>query len=85
MSNTLRSLSPNEGKSWFQNEIRKVLDVECIKFGHRIYIVKIVRGAVIGRAASPWSAYVKAHQFLENNHEQYFAQLKPPSAHGEQH
>ncbi len=52
--------------SWHQNEVRKLVDVECVKFGHRIYIIKIKRGAVIARAASPWSAYVRAYQFLKD-------------------
>lgn len=50
--------------SWHQNEVRKRVNVTCTKFGYRIYVVKIDRGAVIGRGNSPWSAYVRAYELL---------------------
>jgi hypothetical protein len=59
--------------SWHENEVRKIADVSCRKFGHRIYVVKINRGAVIGKAVSPYGAYVRAYQFLRTT-------LPPPEA-----
>jgi hypothetical protein len=50
--------------SFQQCQVRKRCDCACTKFGHRIYIVKINRGAIIGKGNSPWSAYVRAYQFL---------------------
>lgn len=53
--------------SWHENELRKIADVSCRKFGCRIYIVKLNRGAVIGKAVSPYGAYVRAYEFLKDH------------------
>jgi hypothetical protein len=50
--------------SFQQRQVRKICDCACTKFGYRIYIVKINRGAIIGKGNSLYGAYVRAYQFL---------------------